>query len=116
MLKLERRNFDIADGETFAGANMLDAVDFFRGGFGKNTADFNASAFGEVSGGVEMREKLRKAAGVIGVFMGNENAVETLGRLAEGGKAAESFFASQAGVNEERSAFGFQQRGVAGAA
>ncbi len=112
----ERRNFDIADGEAFTGANVLDAVDFFRGGFRKNAADFNASAFGEVSGGMEMSEKLRKAAGVIGVFMGNENAVETLGRLAEGGKAAESFFASQAGVNEERSAFGFQQRGVAGAA
>ncbi len=112
----ERRNFDIADGEAFTGANVLDAVDFFRGGFGKNAADFNASAFGEVSGGVEMREKLRKAAGVIGVFMGNENAVEAFGRLAESGEAAESFFAAEAGVNEERSAVGFQKRGVAGAA
>ncbi len=112
----ERRNFDIADGEAFTGANVLDAVDFFRGGFRKNATDFNASAFGEVSGGMEMSEKLRKAAGVIGVFMGNENAVETLGRLAEGGKAAESFFASEAGVNEKRSAVGFQQCGIAGAA
>lgn len=53
---------------------------------------------------------------MVGMFMGDENTVEAFERFAERGKAAESFFASEAGVDEERSAVGFQQRGVAGAA
>lgn len=62
MRNSERRNFDISDGEAFAGTNVLDAVDFFRGGFGKNAADFSASVFREISGGAEVREKLGEAA------------------------------------------------------
>ena len=112
----ERRNFNVTDSETLAGADVLDAIEFSCGGFWENTADFDTSIFGEISGGAEMSNELREAAGVIGMFMGNENAVEAFGRFAESSEAAESFFASKAGIDKERGALGFQQRGVAGTA
>jgi hypothetical protein len=51
---------------------------------------------------------------MVGVLMGNKNAVDTLRYFVQGGEPAEGFFAAQAGVNEEAGALGFEQCGIAG--
>ena len=112
----EGGNFDVANHEALARANVFDTIQFFRRRLRENAADFDASVFGKISGSTKMSRELREAAGVVGMFMGNENAIEAFGRFANRCEAAKSFFAAQAGVNEERGAVCFQQRGVAGAA
>lgn len=109
----EGRNFDVADGEALARADMFDAVELFCGGFGQNANDFRVGSFGEVSSGFPMSEKLRKSAGVVGVFVRNENAVDAFGGFFERGEAAKSFFAAKSGVDEEAGALCFKQCGIA---
>ena len=110
----EGRDFDVADGEAFAGADVLDAFDFLGGGFGQNAQDFGVRSFREIRGSAPVSEKLRKAARVVRVLVGNENAVDAFGGgIVERGETAKSFFAAKTGVDREAGALGFKQRGVA---
>lgn len=109
----EGRHFNVANGELFAGADVLDAIELLCGGFGQNAEDFGVSPFGEIGGGAPVSEKLRKTAGVVGVFVGNEDAVDAFGGFFEGGEATKSFLAAKASVDEEAGTLGFQQCGIA---
>lgn len=109
----KRRNFNIADGEFFAGADVFSAVELFGGGFRKVAQDFSVSSFGQIGRGAKMARELRKPAGVIGVLVGDENGVDALGIFVESGETAKSFFAAKSGVDEEAGALGFEQRGIA---
>src|ERR1700739_2998633 len=68
-------------------------------------------------GNVERRlpepEDLRQAVAVVGVFVGDQNRVETVDFFADSGKAGKSFALSKAGVNEDAGAVGFDQREIA---
>lgn len=109
----EGRNFDVANGEFFAGADMFDAIEFFGGRLGQNAKNFGVGSFGEIGGGTPVSEKLRKAARVVGVFVRDENAIDAFGRFLEGSEAAKSFFAAEASVDQEAGALGFKQCGIA---
>jgi hypothetical protein len=109
----EGRDFDVADGEALARTDVLDAIDFFGDAGGKEADDFAMRRFGEIGGGAPVAEKLRQAAGVIGMLVGNEDGVEAIGRDAQRGEAAERFLAAEAGVHEKAGALGFEQRGIA---
>jgi len=51
---------------------------------------------------------------MIGVFVGDEDAVHPLGaRAAEDFEPPQHFFFAEAGVNQESGALGFEQRGIA---
>ncbi len=50
------------------------------------------------------------------MFVGDEDAINAIAADAERFEAAVDFFFAEAGIDEETSAVGFQQRGVAGAA
>jgi hypothetical protein len=52
---------------------------------------------------------LREAVAVIGVFVGDENRVKAINVAFDSGEAGESFALSEAGVNEDAGAFGFEQ-------
>ena len=112
----EGGNFDIADGEDVAGADVFDARKFFGGGLGENFFDFAMRRLGEIGRGAPFMADLRQAVGVIGVLVGDEDAVETAGLYAEGFEAAAEFFAIDAGVNEEAGALGLEQGAIARAA
>lgn len=110
------RNFDVADGEFFAGADVLDAIQFFRGAFGQEAEHLGESSLRKIGSCPEVAQKLGQSAGMIGVLVGNENGVNAIGIFVESGETAKRFFAAESGVNQEASALGFKQRGVAGAA
>ena len=109
-------NFDVADGEFFAGADVFDAIEFFRGGFRQEAENFRVSTFGEIGRGAKVAQELGKSAGVIGVLVGNQNGVDAIGIFVESGETAKGFFAAKSGVNEKTGALGFKQRGIAGTA
>ena len=46
---------------------------------------------------------------MVGVFVGDEDGVETVDIASDGGEAGEGFAFSKAGVNEDAGAFGFEQ-------
>ena len=50
---------------------------------------------------------------MVGVFVGDQDAIEAVKVFFDGGQARQSFTLAQAGVHEEASAFGFEQRDVA---
>lgn len=112
----EWRNFDVADGEFFAGADMLHALKFFRRSFRQEAENFGEGAFGEIGRGAKMAQKLGESAGMVGVLVRNEDGVHAIGIFVESGETAKGFFAAEAGIDEETSALGFKQRGVSGAA
>ena len=112
----ERGNFNVADGEFFSGADVFDAVEFFRGGFRQKAENFGEGAFGEIGRGAKMAQELGASAGMVGVLVRNEDGVHAIGIFVESGETAKSFFAAKSGVDEEASALGFKQRGIARAA
>lgn len=112
----EWRNFDVADGEFFAGADMLHALQFFRGAFRQETENLGESSLRKIGSCPEVAQKLGESAGMVGVLVRNEDGVHAIGIFVEGGEAAKRFFAAEAGIDEETSALGFKQRGVSGAA
>ena len=112
----EGGNFDIADGENIAGADVFDARKFFCGRLGENFFDFAVRRLGEIGRGAPFVADLRQAVGVIGMLVGDEDAVESAGLYAERFEAAAEFFAVDAGVNEEAGALGLEQGAIARAA
>jgi hypothetical protein len=58
--------------------------------------------------------QLAKAVRVIGMFVGNQDAIEVIGFLpAQRFKAPQHFFLTKPGIDEESGVFGLKQRGVA---
>lgn len=112
----EWRNFDVADGEFFAGADMLHAIQFFRGAFRQETENLGESSLRKIGSCPEVAQKLGESAGMVGVLVRNEDGVHAIGIFVESGETAKGFFAAEAGIHEETSALGFKQRGVSGAA
>ena len=118
----KRIDFDVADLETLARANVLDAVDggFLSGIFGilrVHFHDFAMRRLGQVRGAVPVARELRDGVGMVGMLVGDQDAVHALRLLAaERFESAQKFLAAESGVNEEGGALGFEQRRVARAA
>ena len=113
MRNRERRNFNVADREDVARADLFHARQFFCGALRKSPANFAKRRFRQKRGRMPFVADLRKAAGMVGVLVRNQDAVEPF-RLDVGRfHPAKEFFAVDAGVHQEAGALGFEQRGVA---
>lgn len=109
----ERRDFDFTDGEAFARANVLHAIDSLSGVAGERANDFAVRQLGQVGSRLPMPEELREAASMIRVFVRDEDAVEAFRLDTQGAQAAQSLLATEAGVNQEARMLGFEQSGIA---
>lgn len=92
---------------------MLDTVELFGGSLGQEADDFGVSALREVGSRAPVTQELRKAAGMIGVLVRNEDGVNVAGGMIKRGEATKSFFAAKTCVDQETSALGFKQCGIA---
>jgi hypothetical protein len=106
-------NFNVANGEYVSGANVFDASQFLVGAFRKRALDFAKCKFGEKRGGTPFVADHGKAAGMIGMLVGNQDAVNAIGFVAGRFEAPKQFLAIDSSVNEETSTIRLEQRGVA---
>ena len=96
----ERGDFDVADNEFNSGADILHAFDICFWAVAIHFANFAMSGFGEVGGTLPVAGHRRQGAGVVAVFVGDEDAVNFFGaRAAKRFEAPQHFFFADAGVN-----------------
>ena len=106
-------NFDIADGKALAGLDGLDTIEALAKGVRKNAPERAQGRLGDIQRGFPEAQGLREAAAVVGVFVGDQDAIEAVEISFDGGKTRQRLALAQAGVHEEAGAFGFEQRDVA---
>ena len=104
----ESVDVDITDGEALAGVNGFEALEALAERVGKNLVHRVHGRFGNVERSFPQSEHLREAAAVVGVLVGDEDAVEMAGGLFDGGEASKSFALAESGVNEEAGALGLE--------
>ncbi len=104
---------NIADGEALAGLDRFDAAKASAEGIRKDALKGFHGGFGDVERGFPEAEDLRKAVAVIGMFVGDEDGVETIEFATDGGEAGEGFAFAETGVNEDAGGLGFEQGEVA---
>ena len=92
---------DVANGEALAGVNGFEAIEALAESVGKNLIHRVHGGFRNVERGSPESEHLGQAAAVVGVLVGDEDAVEAVEGLFDGGEAGESFALAESGVNEE---------------
>jgi hypothetical protein len=100
---------DVADRETLAGLDGLDASEALAECVGQDALERVHGGLGDVERRFPESEDLREAVTVVRVFMSDENGIEMINVALDGGEAGESFALSKAGVNEDAGAFGFEQ-------
>ena len=105
----ERVDVDVADPETLASLDGLYAAEALAESVRQNALEGFQSGLGDVERGFPEAEDLREPVAVVGVFVGDEDCVETVDIAPDGGEAGEGFAFSKAGVNEDAGAFGFEQ-------
>jgi len=105
----ESVNIDVANGEALAGLDRFDTAESLAEGVGQDALQRVHSGFGDVERCFPEAKNLREAVAVIGVFVGDENRVKAINVAFDSGEAGESFALSEAGVNEDAGAFGFEQ-------
>jgi hypothetical protein len=105
----ERVDVDVADGETLASLDGLHAAEALAEGVRQNALKGFQGGLGDVERGFPEAEDLREAVAVVGVFVGDEDRVETVDIAPDGGETGKGFAFSKAGVNEDAGAFGFEQ-------
>jgi hypothetical protein len=102
-------NVDIADRETLARLDGLDATEALAEGVGQDALERLHGGFCDVERCFPESEDLREAVAVVGVFVGDKDRVETIDVALYGGEAGEGFSLSESGVNEDTDAFCFEQ-------
>ena len=105
----ERVNFDVADGEGLAGLDGFYATEALAEGVGKNALEGFHGGLGDVERRFPEAKDLGEAVRVIGVFVGDEDRVQTIDVALNSGEAGESFALSKAGVNEDASRLRLEQ-------
>src|SRR5262249_5137036 len=109
----KRMHVNIADRKILPGMDGFHAAQTFFQPFRQYTLQFREGRFGDVERRFPHAEHLREAVAVIRVFMGNQNSIEAIEGFLYGSKARQRFAFSEACVNKEAGAFGFEQREVA---
>ncbi len=100
---------NVADGEGLSSLNGFDATETLAEGVGKDALERAHGGFGDVERSFPETEDLREAVAVVGVFVSDEDGVESVNVAFDGGETCEGFTFSEAGVNEDAGAFGFEQ-------
>src|SRR5208283_514477 len=106
-------DINVANREALAGLDGLDAVEPFAESVGKNVMERLHRRLRDIERGFPKAEGLRQAVAVVGVFVGDQNAVKAVEIFFDGGQTGQGFALAQAGVHEDAGAFGFEQRDVA---
>jgi hypothetical protein len=107
---------DVADAKTLAGLNGFDAAEALAESFGENALKNAHGGLSHVKRTLPQTEDLRKAVAVIGVLVGDEDGVEMIEVRFDRGEASKSFAFTEASVNNDAGAFGFEQGKIARAA
>jgi hypothetical protein len=107
------RDFDIADAESVARFDEFDVLEAARVTFGKITQGFGVGFGAEVNGSAPGGQQRGQAADVIGVFVGDDDAVEAVNRIRESGQAPQRFALSQARVHQQARPGSLQQGAIA---
>jgi len=107
---------DVTDSEMLASVDGFHAAKTFGESVGKDLPERAHGGLGDKEWSFPESESLRQAVAVIGVFVGDEDAVEMVKGSFDSGKAGESFAFAESGVNEDAGTFGFEQSDVARAA
>jgi hypothetical protein len=101
MRNSEGVDVDVADGEALAGVNGFKAIEALAESVGKNLIHRVHSGLGNVERRFPESEHLRQAVAVVGMLVGDEDAVEVIDGLFDGGEAGQGFALAESGVNEE---------------
>ena len=111
----KRCDFNIANFKFLAGMDVLHVIDCFLDALiFEHLLDHAMCWLGKKCQALPFALQLAKAVRVIGMFVGNQDAVEVIGLLpAQRFKAPQHFFFAQPGIDEESGVFGLKQRGVA---
>jgi len=108
----EGSDFDIADTKSVAGFDELDAVEAARIPFGKKTQSFGMGFGVEIDGGAPGAQQGRQAADVVGMFVGDDDAVEAIQGMSQRSQAAQGFALSQARIHQQARPGSFEQGAI----
>jgi hypothetical protein len=109
-------DIDIADTKALAGLNGFNAAEAFAEGLGKNALKNAHGGLGDVKRALPETKDLRETVAMIGVLVCDEDCVEAIEVGFDGGEPGESFAFTEASVNQDAGAFGFEQSKIARAA
>ena len=113
MGNVERADLDVTNSETLTATNGLDASEALLEPIGQGTVKGIKSGLGDVKRRFPQAEHLRQAVAVIGVFVGDEDAVDVLDGSLNSRESGERFALAETGVNEEAGPLGLEQCNVA---
>lgn len=99
---------DVADSQMLSGVDGFDAVEALAKRVGKDTLHGVHGGLGDVERGLPDAQHLGQAVAMVGVLVGDEDAVETVDTSFEGGEAGECFALAKSGVHQESGALGLE--------
>jgi len=100
----EGMDVDVPNSEMLASLNGFDAVEPLAKRFGENALHRVHRRFGNVKRSFPEAEHLRETVAMVGVLVGDKDAVEMIDGFFNGGEACESFAFAESGVHEESGA------------
>src|SRR5712692_2484506 len=109
-------NLDVANGKALAGVNGFDSLEPLSKRFREDALHRVQGRFRNVERRLPETEHLREAITVIGVLVGDENAVDVLDGSFDSREAGKRFALAETGVNEEAGPLGLEQCNIARAA
>ncbi len=112
----ESVHIDIADGEMLARLDGFDAVQPLAERFREHPLHCPQRGLGDVQRRFPQAEHLRETVAVVGVLVGDKDAVDVVDGLFDSRESGERFALAETGVHEEAGALGLEQRDVARAA
>ncbi len=112
----ESVHVDIADGEMLARLDTFDALEPLAKRFREDALHCIHGRFGDVERRFPDAQHLRQAVAVVGVLVGDQDAVNALDSSFDGREARQRFALAESGVHEEAGALGLEQSNVARAA
>lgn len=113
---LKRVDVDIADGEVLAGLNGFHTAQTLPEPVGQRPVERVHSLFRNIQRRFPKTKHLWKTIAVVAMLVGDEDAVDAINGLFDGGKTCESFAFAEAAIYEESSALRLEQGDVARAA
>lgn len=104
----KRVDVNVADGEVLAGVDRFNSVEALAESFRENALHGVQCGLGDVKRRFPEAEHLRQTIAVVGVFVGDEDAVEMADGFFNGGETGQRFALAESGVHEEAGALGLE--------
>ena len=109
----EGRDFNVADDKSLPGPNVLHAVQALVRSFRQDAQHFSVRGFVQINRGAPLAQHLRERADVIGMFVGDDDTVETIDVASDRGKAPQRFFFAKPCVHQQTGLLRLEQGAVA---